>query len=178
MRNYKLERLQRGESFITSEKGNSMVPLIKSGQDHMLAPATWETVEVGDIAYCKVKGNWYTHLVTAKNDKRGCQISNNSGYVNGWTKAVYGVVTEVIGGKYKRKQKEMSKAEEIAQFIQDALGDKFGQVTCKLYDPNKLQQKVTVGILEDVGEGKSLKRFTITIDDHLFDEKGNLKQIK
>ena len=109
MRNYKLERLQSGESFITSEKGNSMVPLIKSGQDHMLEPATWEEVEVGDIAYCKVKGNWYTHIVTAKNEKRGCQISNNQGYVNGWTKAVYGVVTEVIGGKYKRKKKDMSK---------------------------------------------------------------------
>ena len=108
-RNYKLERLQSGESFITSEKGNSMVPLIKSGQDHMLEPATWETVEVGDIAYCKVKGNWYTHLVTAKNEKRGCQISNNSGYVNGWTKAVYGVVTEVIGGKYKRKKQKKNK---------------------------------------------------------------------
>jgi hypothetical protein len=108
-RNYKLERLQSGESFITSEKGNSMVPLIKSGQDHMLAPATCKDVQVGDIAYCKVKGNWYTHLVTAKNEKRGCQISNNQGYVNGWTKAVYGVVTEVIGGKYKRKKKDMSK---------------------------------------------------------------------
>lgn len=34
-RNFKLERLQRGESFITSDKGNSMVPLIKSGQDHI-----------------------------------------------------------------------------------------------------------------------------------------------
>lgn len=33
-RNFKLERLQRGESFVTSEKGNSMVPLINSGQDH------------------------------------------------------------------------------------------------------------------------------------------------
>ena len=108
-RNYKLERLQNGESFLTSEKGNSMVPLIKSGQKHMLAPATCEDVQVGDIAYCKVKGNWYTHLVTAKNEKRGCQISNNQGYVNGWTKAVYGVVIEVVGGKHKRKKtKDMS----------------------------------------------------------------------
>jgi hypothetical protein len=108
-RNFKLERLQRGESFITSEKGNSMMPLIKSGQDHVLEPITWDKAEVGDIVYCKVKGNWYTHLVTAKNESRGCQISNNSGYVNGWTKAVYGVVTEVIGGNYKRKERKMSK---------------------------------------------------------------------
>jgi len=103
-RNYKLERLQNGESFVTSEKGNSMVPLIKSGQEHMLEPITWEQAQIGDIVYCKVKSNWYTHIVTAKNEKRGCQISNNSGYVNGWTKAVYGVVTEVIGGSYKRNK--------------------------------------------------------------------------
>lgn len=105
-RNYKLERLQNGESFITSEKGNSMVPLIKSGQKHKLAPATWEEVEVGDIAYCKVKGSFYTHLVTAKDDKKGCQISNNKGRVNGWTKAVFGVVIEVVGGKHKRKKQK------------------------------------------------------------------------
>jgi hypothetical protein len=83
-----------------------MVPLIKSGQKHMLAPASFEDVQIGDIAYCKVKGNWYTHIVTAKNDKKGCQISNNQGYVNGWTKAVYGVVIEVVGGKHKRKKQK------------------------------------------------------------------------
>jgi hypothetical protein len=141
-RNFKLEKLQRGETITTSEKGNSMVPLIKSGQEHILEPATWETVEVGDIAYCKVKGNWYTHIVTAKNDNRGCQISNNSGYVNGWTKAVYGVVTEVIGGNYKRKKKkEMNEFideyefthflyenydEATAEEVDKAFGDSFG----------------------------------------------------
>lgn len=102
-RNFKLERLKRGESFLTSEKGNSMIPLIKSGQEHILEPATWETVEVGDIAYAKVRGSWYTHIVTAKDDKKGCQISNNQGYVNGWTKNVFGVVIEVVGSNYKRK---------------------------------------------------------------------------
>jgi hypothetical protein len=34
--NWKLEKLKRGETFITSEKGNSMSPIIKSGQDHKL----------------------------------------------------------------------------------------------------------------------------------------------
>ena len=95
-RNYKLERLQNGETFTTSEKGNSMVPLIRSGQEHVLEPATWESIAVGEIAYCKVKGNYYTHLVTAKNQDKGCQISNNHGYVNGWTKQVYGKVIAVI----------------------------------------------------------------------------------
>ena len=88
MRNYKLERLLNGETLTTSEKGNSMVPLINSGQEHILEPATWETVEVGDIVYCKVKGNFYTHIVKGKNDNRGCLIGNNKGGINGWTKNV------------------------------------------------------------------------------------------
>ena len=55
--NYKIEKLAKGETFITKEKGNSMIPLIKSGQEHKLAPATWEELKVGDIAFCKVKGS-------------------------------------------------------------------------------------------------------------------------
>lgn len=94
--NWKLERLQKGETFVTKEKGNSMVPLIKSGQEHRLEPATWEQVEVGDIVYCKVKGRFYTHLVKAKNPDKGCQIGNNKGGINGWTKQVFGKVIEVI----------------------------------------------------------------------------------
>ena len=54
MKIYKLERLQNGESFITSEKGNSMISLIYSGQNHRLIPCTWENAQVGDIVYCKV----------------------------------------------------------------------------------------------------------------------------
>jgi len=94
--NWKLEKLQKGETFITKEKGNSMVPLIKSGQEHKLAPITWEEAQVGDIVYCKVKGRFYTHLVKAKNPDKGCQIGNNKGGINGWTKQVYGKVIEVI----------------------------------------------------------------------------------
>jgi len=96
IKNYKLERLQAGESFVTSEKGNSMVPLIKSGQDHKLEPITWDKCKAGDIVYCKVKGNFYTHLVKAKDDQKGLLIGNNKGGTNGWTKAVYGRVTEVL----------------------------------------------------------------------------------
>lgn len=96
MRNYKLERLQNGETFTTSEKGNSMIPLIHSGQEHILSPITWENVEVGDIVYCKVGGSFYTHIVKAKNDKRGCLIGNNRGGINGWTKNIYGKVIQVL----------------------------------------------------------------------------------
>jgi len=94
--NWKVEKLQKGETFITKEKGNSMIPLIYSGQPHKLAPATLEEVQIGDIIYCKVKGNFYTHLVKAKDEKRGVQIGNKRGGINGWTKTVYGKVIEVL----------------------------------------------------------------------------------
>lgn len=96
IKNYKLEELQNGRTIITSEKGNSMVPLIKSGQKHKLEPITIENVNIGDIVYCKVKGNYYTHLVKAKNDKKGCLIGNNKGGINGWTKNIYGKVIEIL----------------------------------------------------------------------------------
>lgn len=96
MRNYKLEKLQNGETFVTNEKGNSMVPLIKSGQDHKISPVKWEDCEKGDIVYCKVKGKFYTHLVKSKDSIKGLLIGNNKGNINGWTKQVYGKVIKVL----------------------------------------------------------------------------------
>jgi hypothetical protein len=92
MIHYKQKLLQEGKTFETSEKGNSMVPLLYSGEKHILTPITLEEVQVGDIVFCKVKGNFFTHLVTAKDEQKGAQISNNHGHVNGWTKQVYGKV--------------------------------------------------------------------------------------
>lgn len=96
MKNYKLEKLQNGETFVTSEKGNSMIPLIKSGQKHKLAPIKWEDCNEKDIVYCKVKGNFYTHLVKAKSNDKGLLIGNNKGGINGWTRQVYGRVIEIL----------------------------------------------------------------------------------
>lgn len=96
MKNYKLERLQAGETFITKEFGNSMVPLIKSGQEHVLAPCTVEECKVGDIVYCKVHGRYYTHLVKDVG-QLGVLIGNNRGRTNGWTTKVFGKVIEVLG---------------------------------------------------------------------------------
>lgn len=94
--NWKIEKLQNGETFVTKERGNSMIPLIYSNQPHVLAPATWEQCEKGDIVFCKVRGGLITHLVTGKDAQRGLQISNNHGRVNGWTKQVFGKVIEVL----------------------------------------------------------------------------------
>ena len=91
-RNFKLEALLRGETITTSAHGRSMEPLIRSGEEHVLAPTSWEACEVGDIVYCKVKGRYYTHLVKAKNPAKGLLIGNNKGNINGWTKQVFGKV--------------------------------------------------------------------------------------
>lgn len=59
----KITKLESGETIILKEPGNSMLPLIKSRQPVRIRPVkSWTELDVGDIAYCKVKGNVYTHL--------------------------------------------------------------------------------------------------------------------
>ena len=94
----KAQRLMNGESFKTKAFGNSMTPLLNSGQEHYLEPLDWRQARIGDILYCKVKGRYYTHLVHAIDKVKGVQIGNNKGRINGWTKQVYG---RVIGGQQK-----------------------------------------------------------------------------
>ena len=53
---------------------------------------------VGHIVFCKVRGNYYDHLVKAKNEKRGYLIANNHGHVNGWTHQIFGIVRGIKGG--------------------------------------------------------------------------------
>lgn len=79
------------------EGGNSMLPLIKSQQPVRVEPITKDTVlNVGDIVFCKVKGNYYTHLISAIR-KNEYQISNNRGRINGWVKEsnIFGKVTKI-----------------------------------------------------------------------------------
>jgi phage repressor protein C with HTH and peptisase S24 domain len=76
-------------------KGNSMRPRILSNQLITVSPNTSD-ISVDDIVFCKVRGHYYVHLVTAIDKKNSrYQISNNSGYVNGWTKSIYGKVIRV-----------------------------------------------------------------------------------
>ena len=90
-----IEKLALGETVKFREKGNSMTPIIESGSLLTFIPITIEYLKVGDVCFCKVKGRLMTHLVTAKNEKKGVQISNNHGFVNGWTKSVFGKCIKV-----------------------------------------------------------------------------------
>lgn len=80
-----------------------MTPIIYSNQPVTLQPIVDHTkLRKKDIVLVKVKGNIYTHLISAV-AKDKVQISNNHGRVNGWTpyKNVYGIVT-AIGGIPRR----------------------------------------------------------------------------
>jgi hypothetical protein len=91
--------LRDGKTAKHKGHGNSMHPRIPSGSVVTLEPiANLADLEVGDAVFCKVKGNVFTHVVSALKggvDNREVQISNLRGRVNGWTTTVYGRVIHV-----------------------------------------------------------------------------------
>jgi hypothetical protein len=69
--------------------GNSMTPILKSGQ--RLKFVKQDEYEVGDVVFCKVRGRYIdAHKIVKKNNKRGYLIANNHGHENGWTWSIYG----------------------------------------------------------------------------------------
>lgn len=90
--------LQNGETIHRhKEAGNSMLPIIKSNQPVTLEPVKENTkLEINDIVFCKVKGNYYTHKITGIKENR-YQISNNHGFVNGWInqRNIFGKVVKI-----------------------------------------------------------------------------------
>lgn len=59
---------------------------IESGQLCTVEPVDPESLRVGDIVLCKVRGVEYLHLVKAVQGPR-FQIGNNQGRINGWVTA-------------------------------------------------------------------------------------------
>jgi len=93
--------LKSGRTVHCRPKGNSMVGKIESGARCTIEPIDWSKPPVkGDIVLCSVKGRQYLHLVSATSERGGMpyyQISNNKGFVNGWTDKnhIYGICTRV-----------------------------------------------------------------------------------
>lgn len=105
-RNFKVERLETGQHIISREPGNSMTPLLKSREPVILEPQKdWNTFKVGDIAYIKIHGNYYTHLVHGVSADKGLLIGNNHGHVQGWTKKVF-AKAHIIPAEWKAKAEE------------------------------------------------------------------------
>lgn len=92
------KKLLSGETCLVQGFGNSMTPILKSGQVVKVAPLTDESIlKKNDIVLCRVNGHVYLHKITAIRDKQ-YQISNNHGHVNSWTnrRNIFGRVIEIL----------------------------------------------------------------------------------
>ena len=79
-------RVAGGATVEFKPSGSSMLPLIRSRQSVVVAPADPAKLEFGDIVLARVAGTVYLHLVPSLDPTRNrVQISNNRGRVNGWT---------------------------------------------------------------------------------------------
>lgn len=89
-----IEKLKQGDTVTFRPKGNSMTPRIKSGQLCTVEPVKDpKRLQQGSVVLCKVRGNEYLHLISAKRAEQ-YQISNNHGHVNGWItdSSIYGIL--------------------------------------------------------------------------------------
>lgn len=93
-----VEKLKSGKTCLVQGFGQSMTPILKSGQVCKVEPITEDMIlKKNDIVLCKVNGHVYLHKITAINGNR-YQISNNHKHVNGWVgkSNIYGKVTEIL----------------------------------------------------------------------------------
>lgn len=93
------EHLKNGEVCKVTGYGQSMTPILNSGQSVICVPVTENTVlRKNDIVLCKVKGNYYLHKISAIKNGMSYQISNNHGHVNGTISKnnIFGVVVEIL----------------------------------------------------------------------------------
>jgi len=91
-----VQLLLEGQTVKFRPHGNSMVPIVRSGQLVTVSPITRE-IRQGDAVLCKVHGRQMLHLVSAIGSDGRYQISNNHGHVNGWCtrQNVFGILVAV-----------------------------------------------------------------------------------
>lgn len=93
-----MQHLLNGETCKVVGFGQSMVPILKSGQACIVEPVTGDTIlKKNDIVFCKVSGHFYLHKISAIKGN-SYQISNNHGHINGTIskKNIYGVVVQKL----------------------------------------------------------------------------------
>lgn len=72
--------------------GNSMLPILSNPSKCLYEKA--DEYEIGDIVLCKVYGRMIDAHFIVKKDSDKYLIANNRGFENGWTKTIYGRVTD------------------------------------------------------------------------------------
>lgn len=92
------EHLKNGEVCKIVGYGQSMTPILKSGQPVICVPVTDDTeLAKNDIVFCRVNGHYYLHKISAIK-KETYQISNNHGHINGAISRsqIFGKVVEIL----------------------------------------------------------------------------------
>ncbi|MCC8068689.1 MAG: S24 family peptidase [Ruminococcus sp.] len=93
------EHLKNGEECIIVGFGQSMTPILKSGQPVRVVPITDDIIlNKNDIVFAKVNGHFYLHKISAIKNNNTYQISNNHGHINGWVSKsqIFGKVVEIL----------------------------------------------------------------------------------
>jgi|ERR1019366_4805334 hypothetical protein len=84
MRKFAIKILEEKGEITIRGAGNSMQPLIETGQSIHLKKVLPEQLRVGDAVFCKVGGSLFVHLITALDaENQRYTISNNKGHTNG-----------------------------------------------------------------------------------------------
>lgn len=87
-----VKALENGEMVCRYEFGESMSPILVSGQYARLIPLKGETPNVGDAVLNNISGHWNTHMVWNVNKASGfCLIGDSKGNYFAWTKNVLAI---------------------------------------------------------------------------------------
>lgn len=87
------------QSFKLSRCDNKVDVIVTDSPLPLSIPVIKETrLKKNDIVFCKVKGKYYLHKISAIKNGVSYQISNNHGHVNGTIgrNNIYGVVVEIL----------------------------------------------------------------------------------
>lgn len=94
-----VNELLKGNVVARYEFGDSMEPLLYSGEYCVLVPKQQTTIEVGDAVFCEVDGYYMTHMVMMISNVQGEPMYligspnynriSNTFPIYGWTKNVY-----------------------------------------------------------------------------------------
>lgn len=94
--NEAVKELKKGNEIARFEFGNSMYPILKSGEYGVVVPIDIYNVNIGDAVLCEVNGQLMTHMVMMVSDSacdgRYVLIGNTWMQFYGWTNKVYGGV--------------------------------------------------------------------------------------
>lgn len=83
-RKFAIKVLEEKGEVVIRGAGNSMQPIIYTGNSIFLKRVLPQQLRVGDAVFCKVKNSIFVHKIVAIDEKeQKYTIANNSGFING-----------------------------------------------------------------------------------------------